>query len=171
MRPVPSVLRTAIALLAAVLAGAIAAPSVAVADHPIVPQRFRVDSGDRCQYGYTEGILSFRAVHPPELPAVDISGVVVDRPLVNEPSLCPDDRHYTVAYFYAWALDLQEVDREIRRVDNGVLDYRFTLGDDPAVQRIDRVTVQICRHPLIATGPIYCGKPQTLWPNRITPQG
>lgn len=170
MRPTLSVPRTAVALLAALLVSVVAAPTAVLAHHPTFMQRFRADSGDRCQYGYTEGSLAFRAVHPPELPAVDISGVVADRPMTTEPSVCPDDYRWTVAYFTAYALDLI-VDRQARRVDNGTLDFRLTLGvANSTVARIDRVTVEVCRISFAGSEPTYCGRPQTFWPYPVTPQ-
>lgn len=170
MRPTLSVPRAAVALLAALLAGVIAAPTAAVASHPSLQQRFRADSGDRCQYGYTEGVLAWRAVHPPELPAVDIAGVVVDRPLANQPSICPDDLRYTIAYFTGYVRDVA-VDRQARRVDNGSLDFRLALGLNSTTARpLDRVVVEVCRTPTITDPPVYCGKPQTYWPTGIAPQ-
>jgi hypothetical protein len=135
-------------------------------------QRFQADSGDRCRYGSTEGALGWRAVHTPELPAVDVSGVVADQPLQTEPGLCPDDYRYTVAIFTAYAWDLMIVDQEVRRVDNGVLDLRLTLSvDNASVQRIDRVGVRICRVSFAGSEPTYCGRPQTYWPYPPTPRG
>lgn len=169
MRPVSPVLRTALALLAGVLVGVVAAPTVAVASHPTLLQHFRADSGDRCQYGYTEGVLAFRAVHPPEQPAVDISGTVSDRPGVGEPILCPDDRHYTIAYFTGYAGE-QGVERQARRVDNGVLAFEFVLGLNSTTTRpIDRVVIQVCRFSFVPNDRFYCGSPQTYLPNPITP--
>lgn len=172
MRPVPSpLLRRLIVLFAALLAAVIAAPTAVLASHPTIQQRFRADSGDRCQYGYTEGVLAWRAVHLPEVTAVDISGVVVDRPIANEPSLCPDDRRYTIAYFTGYVRDVV-LDQQARRVENGSLDFRLTLGLNSTTARpIDRVVVEVCRVSLVANEPIYCGLPQTYYPSRFTPQG
>jgi hypothetical protein len=172
LRPASFVLRTVAALLAAVVAGALAAPAAALADHPARAQQFRADSGDRCRYGFTEGILAWRAVHPPELPAVDISGMVADQPVRPQPGICPDDSRYTIAYFTAYAYDLVIVDQEARRVNNGVLDFRLTLGvENSPVQRIDRVGVQVCRVSLTGSVPTYCGRPQIYWPFPLATQG
>lgn len=169
MRPVPPVLRTALALLAGVLVGVVAVPTVAVAGHPTLLQRFRADSGDRCQYGYTEGILAFRAVHPPEQPAVDISGAVIDRPGAGEPILCSDDRHYTIAYFTGYAGE-QSVDQQARRVDNGALAFDLVLGLNSTTARpIDRVVIQVCRFSFVPNDRFYCGNAQTYLPSPITP--
>lgn len=170
LRPVPSVLRTALALLAGVLVGVVAVPTIAVAHHPTLLQRFRADSGDRCQYGYTEGVLAFRAVHPPELPAVDISGTVTDRPAAAEPSLCPDDGRYTIAYFTGYAGDVV-LDRQARRVDAGTLSFRLVVGlNDRTTRPVDRLVIEVCRVSFFTDEAPYCGKPQTHLPNGIAPQ-
>lgn len=171
MRPVPSVLRTAVVLLTAVLTAVVAAPTAAVAHHPTLLQNFRADSGDRCQYGYVEGVLAWRAVHPPELPAVDIAGVLIDRPVANEPTICAADRRYTIVTFTGYVRDTV-LDQQARRVDNGRLEFRLVLGLNSTVARpIDRVVVEVCRTSFAADEPTYCGRPQTYWPNAIGPQG
>jgi hypothetical protein len=53
------------------------------------------------------------------------------------------------------------VDREQQRVDNGEVVFRFELATPPpgAVQPIDRVVVQVCRHALPGIFiPDYCGR-------------
>lgn len=170
MRPVPPVLRTALALLAGVLVGVVATPTVVHASHPTLLQRFRADSGDDCRYGSTEGVLSFRAVHPPQQPAVDISGVVTDRPGNAEPTLCPDDGRYTVAYFMGYAGN-QGVDRQVRRMDGGTLAFDLVLGlNSTSARPIDRVVIQVCRFSYVPNDRYYCGDPQTYVPNPPAPQ-
>jgi len=170
LRPVTPVLRTALALLAGVLVGVVAAPTVAHASHPTLLQRFRADSGDDCQYGSAEGVLAFRAVHPPQQPAVDISGTVTDRPANGGSILCPDDGRYTVAYFTGYAGNL-EVDWQFRRVDGGILAFDLVLGlNSTSARPIDRVVIQVCRFSYVPNDRYYCGSPQTYVPNPTTPQ-
>lgn len=147
--------------VAAIVLAAVAAPTAALASHPTILQRFAADSGDNCRYGYTEGVLSWRAVHAPQPVAVDVSGKLVDRPAPAEPILCPDDRYYSIANFTASASGVV-VDRHSERADNGVVQFGFVLGNSSAIARIDTVTVQVCRLGIL--GPGYCGRAQTFHP-------
>ena len=130
---------------------------------PIVTQPFYADSGDACPYGYTRGVLGWQLGVPPSYRlTVVVSGSVVDRPLPADPTnACPDDARYSIATFSAYAGSAL-VGQEARRVENGELSFKFTLGVNSNFAAIDRVTVQVCR-PSTLPGPVpdvYCGKPQ-----------
>jgi hypothetical protein len=148
----------------AVGVGALLAAGTATAAHPIRLQPFAVDSGDACRYGTAAGQLAFRAVHPPELPAVQIWGTLVDRPLSSDPTnACRDDGWYSIAVFTAYA-NIRPVDREVVRVDNGSVDIRVVLGDSPSIPQLSLVVIQVCRTPLFGPAVIVCGKPQQFTP-------
>ena len=149
------------AAAAAIIVAVVAAPTAAPASHPTILQRFAADSGDRCRYGFTEGVLSWRAVHPPEPVAVDVTGRLTDRPTATDPVACADDRFYSIANFTALASNVV-VDRRSVRVDNGVIPFNFVLGNNSAIARIDTVTIQVCRLGIF--GPGYCGKAQIFHP-------
>jgi hypothetical protein len=151
-------------VLAIALAITVLAPVGAQASHPTRLQPFYADSGDNCRYGFTQGTLWFRANHPPEPAAVDLSGTVNDRPLPGEPGTgCFDDRRYTIATFTAYA-NIFVVNRQQVRADNGSVPFRITLTDG-STARIDSVVIQVCRVPLYSTWtPVYCGRPQTYTP-------
>lgn len=136
----------------ALLAGGLvlAAPGVASAANPTV-QRFYADSGDACGYGYTVGHLSWDDTRP----LVGVRGSVTDYPVDNT-WFCADDRRFTVAHFVAFSSNLP-VDRGAARVDNGTVDFSFTLGANTSTTRIHRVVVQICRYSQWSAGPDYCG--------------
>jgi hypothetical protein len=172
MRRAAILLRTGV-FLAAVVAGLVAAPGLATAEHPQHGKPFFVVADD-CWMGYTEGLISWRAVHPPEPVVVDVSGAVFDRyryegagcSFICAPEIC-DDGLATAASFTAYAGNVV-VDREQQRVDNGVLRFSFMLGDEPppVARPIDQVVIQVCRFALAgnAATPVYCGKPQTFYP-------
>jgi len=147
--------------VAALVVAAVIAPTAALASHPTILQRFAADSGDNCRYGFTEGVLSWRAVHAPEPVAVDVNGKLVDRPTTPDPIACRDDRFYSIANFTASASGVV-VDRHSERVDNGVVSFVFVLGNSSTIPRIDTVTVQVCRLGIF--GPGYCGKAQVFHP-------
>jgi hypothetical protein len=147
--------------VAAIILAALAAPTAALASHPTILQKFAADSGDTCRYGYTEGRLSWRAVHPPEPVAVDVAGKLVDRPTALDPVVCPDDRMYSIANFTASASGVV-VDRHSERADNNVVQFVFVLGNSSTIARIDTVTVQVCRLGVLTPG--YCGRAQIFHP-------
>src|SRR5688572_29919039 len=132
MRGIPTLLRKATVVGVALAVGAVLMPASAQAGHPTRLQGFYADSGDACPYGYTKGQLAFRAVHPPDLAGVDLSGTVVDRPTPTDPVACRNDYYYTTATFTAYS-DGVAVDVERIRLDNTSQTFRFTLGNDPAV--------------------------------------
>lgn len=159
-------------ILAAVLAtGTVAAPVAAdsaaapAALAPAATQDFKADSGDRCGYGHTTGVLAWRTPRPTIHPVVDIKGVVVDRPTRSDPGVgCADDGSYTVAGFVAY-VGRTVVDRALARADNGSVDFSATLGENgTATPMIDRVVVQVCRYSTAPIGISYCGSPQTHLP-------
>lgn len=156
-----AIVTAAVSVVSAILAVSTAAQAA----HPIRIQPFAADSGDACRYGTTSGSLAFRAVHPPERPAVDLWGTLTDRPLPNDPSVCGDDRRFTVATYTAYAGSVV-IDREANRVDNGRLAFTITLigTDSTSTAPIDRVVIQVCRHSTNTWIPPYCGTPQTYKP-------
>ncbi|MBX6355116.1 MAG: hypothetical protein IRZ05_04570 [Micromonosporaceae bacterium] len=156
----------AIAAAAVVLAG-LALPAPAHADG--IPARpFYADSGDSCTYGYTRGTLIWRSPGPMNVIAVDVSGSVVDRPTLAEPTLCRDDGFYTIATFTAYS-GRAAVDRRAVKADNGEEPFQFILGGNSAASGLTHLVVQVCRSPLVTLPPSYCGKPVTYYPTVIGP--
>ncbi len=134
---------------AAVLLGAIVPASAAQA----ADVRFHADSGDSCRYGSTDGVLRWSTTTI----VVGVHGTVTDRPTPTDPGLCRDDGYFTIATFVAYAGTIV-VDRQARRVNNGVVPAEFTLGSNSSVARLDRVVIQVCRSPLNTVPPSYCGR-------------
>lgn len=158
--------RAVIAVAAALVMGAVATPSAASASDAILPQKFAADSGDRCRFGYTEGILSWQwsRVGPQALAtAVNLSGVLVDEPSASPSFVCRDDRYYTVATYVAYS-GSTVVDRRAARVDNSAVRIDITLGGTTSAAGIARLVVQVCRSPLLGTGISYCGEPRSYAP-------
>jgi hypothetical protein len=139
-------MRHALTLAAAVLAVVIT-PTAAHAD-----TRFYADSGDRCPYGITVGVLASMA------PQVIAKGTLTDQPSPTGPGICVDDRFFSVATFTAYA-GARVVDEQLVRADNSTVRVGLVLGPVPTVVRIDRVVIQVCRHPLFTLPPSYCGRP------------
>jgi hypothetical protein len=139
------------AALAAVFS--LAAPAAAAVQLP-----FFAESGDKCQYGYTKGVLSLPTV-PTRV--VHVAGVVVDRPAEpGIPELCPDDGRFSFAVLIAYT-GTTAVDGERVAVDNGAVDYKLDLTSTSTTRPIDRVSVQVCRQPRLVGGPpAYCGVAQ-----------
>lgn len=159
---------TATAFTATVLvAGAVVTPAAAgpVTAEPAVSQEFKADSGDRCQYGYTTGVLAWRTPRPTIYSVVDVKGMVVDRPNRSDPGVgCADDGGYTAAGFIAYN-GRTVVDSAVVRIDNGSADVGLTLGETSStIPTIERVVVQICRYSSAPVGISYCGSPQTYLP-------
>jgi hypothetical protein len=159
----------ALAVVAALLAAVAGTAAPATADHPTVSPPFAADSGDNCRYGLTQGTLAWAAIHPPEIPSVEVAGFIVDRPVPVLPTqTCPDDGLFTVATFRAFTGNLQ-VDAASQLMDNGSRRFAFRLAPDAApvpIARIERVEVTVCRdHPLRgAPTPLYCGRTQIYFP-------
>lgn len=158
-----------LAALAAILGAGLAMPTPAHAGDGVATQRFYADSGDDCRYGSTDGTLSWRVTWPPyHVLHVEVAGRVADRPLPADPGWsCRDDRYYSVVTFTAYS-GSTVVDQESRRADNGVVSFAFTLGRNSAASRLDRVVVQVCRHPLYTLPPSYCGRAVEYRPPVIT---
>lgn len=150
----------AIAAVAAFLA-VVTIPAAARADI-IVPPRFYADSGDACVYGFTEGTLGWRFPGPV---AVDVSGSVVDKPRLAEPTFCRDDGFYTIATFTAYSGRVV-VDSRAAKADNGENGFHFTLGSTSTdtATRLTHLVVQVCRDPVRTLPPSYCGRAVTYYP-------
>jgi hypothetical protein len=163
-------LAVAMALGMAVAAPAAAAPAAAPAPDAAaaVVEPFYADSGDACVYGHTRGQLGWELLPPPRyLITVAVRGVVVDRPTANDPRACPNDSHYTMATFTAFA-GRTVVASDARRVNDSTLTFGFVLGANSNVA-FDRVVVQVCRISLLPRPSDYCGTPQEYRaPVRIT---
>jgi hypothetical protein len=142
---------------AGLLAVAVAPPAQA---DTVVRQPFSVDSGDSCQYGLSRGELGWHLRPLDGLPvAVEIDGSVVDRPLSTGPSLCPDDRRFTVVTFTAF-VGRTVLDSRAVRADNGVERVDVEIGRDSYPARIERLVVQVCRRSPLGTPFDYCGAAQ-----------
>jgi len=142
-------MRHIIALATAVPALVIAvvmAPTPAFAD-----TRFHADSGDNCRYGSTDGVLTAR------LADVVATGTLTDRPTPTDPVACRDDGFFSVATFTAFAGN-RLIDQQAVRANNSTVRVGLVLGSPTAVARIDRVVIQVCRHPLVTLPPSYCGR-------------
>jgi len=139
-------MRYVLALAAAVLT-VVMTPTAAHAD-----TRFHADSGDSCRYGTTDGVLTSR------LAVVVVKGTLTDRPTPTDPTICRDDGFFSVATFTAFA-GTRVVDQQAVRANNSTVRVELSLGQSPTIARIDRVVVQVCRHPLVTLPPSYCGRP------------
>lgn len=145
--------------LVAGLVMAVAAASPAAASHPITLRPFAAVLSDSCGVTWTAGDLAWNAAHPPETPAVHISGEV------GAHITC----HYLVpvvqfAAFTAY-IDNEVVDLQVVSADGAnPTDFTLTLQDNspgwqngdsivPAV--IERVEIRACR----TTDPRVFGQP------------
>jgi hypothetical protein len=153
-------LARAATVIAAAATALVAAAAPATAAGPASAEKFYADSGDRCTYGHTEGILTWRVASPSIYPAVLVEGTVTDEPSRNVPTVCTDDRMYTVASYVAYA-GRTIVDFSQARADNGTTAVRDVLGGQNAPAVIDRVVVEVCRFATSPIGISYCGSPQT----------
>ncbi|GAA4445886.1 hypothetical protein [Phytohabitans houttuyneae] len=162
----PTLARAATVVAAAATALiAVAAPATAAG--PTAAQKFYADSGDRCTYGHTEGLLTWQVLTPSIYPTVAVEGTLTDEPARNSPVACTTDQMYSVASYVAYA-GRTIVDFAQSRADNGVTAVRDVLGERNAGPApIDRVVVQVCRFPSAPVGISYCGSPQTYTPPRI----
>lgn len=132
-------------VLTAALLAVVMAPTAARAD-----TRFHADSGDACLYGVTSGVLI------PRLTAVHVQGLLTDRPVPFEPSICRDDGFFSVATFSAFAGD-RLIDQQAVRANNGAVKFEFTLGTNSTVARVETVVIQVCRTG-INLPRTYCGR-------------
>jgi hypothetical protein len=154
-------LRVLAAAAAVLVGGAVFwAAGPASADGPIVNQPFAADSGDSCRFGFTNGNLAWHVGRGPlAAHAIDVSGIVADRPLPGDPNTACRDPRFTSATFTAYNAN-GAVDRERVTVDNGQASLRFRLGGDEGQTVVDRVVIQVCRHAHPwTTVPDYCGRP------------
>ncbi|UED86458.1 hypothetical protein [Streptomyces profundus] len=130
-----------------------AAAEVRATDTP-----FHVTSGDRCDHGSSEGVLTWDGVLPA---GVWVTGSVRDG---GPDSICADDGLLTRVTFTGLSRG-QEIDRSEHTVDNGTEEFRFLLGDEPVIGPgpLDEVVVRICRFPARAPDPGlgYCGEPRS----------
>jgi hypothetical protein len=131
--------------LAATVLAVVMVPTAARAD-----TRFHADSGDACRYGFTDGVLSTR------LALVAVKGTLTDRPVPTDPTTCRDDGFFSVATFTAFVGD-RVIDDQAVRANNSIVRFEFALGLDSSTARIDRIVIQVCRHPLVTLPPSYCG--------------
>nr|BFE61578.1 hypothetical protein GCM10020063_061040 [Dactylosporangium thailandense] len=153
--------RSATLLAAAATAAVVGVPAAAHA--AVVSQAFAADSGDSCRYGSSSGTFSWPQgpVSPLPAPGVGVSGKVADRPLPIDPGpVCRDDGYSSTVTFVAY-LGTTEVARQSRTADNGTVSFSFVLGGASADKGIDRITVQVCRNPVVTLPPSYCGRAVT----------
>jgi hypothetical protein len=151
--------RAAVALAAAALAVPLTGPGVAQAIGP----DFVADSGDSCPYGVTRGSIDwiFAGGRPRFVIGADVVGSLLDRPVPTQPSLpCADDRRFSVGTFTAFFTGGRS-QAEAIRVDNGTVPFRFRLGGNAVNADLERIVIQVCRHPVSQIGPpSYCGPTQ-----------
>jgi hypothetical protein len=148
----------AVAAVAAI-GSSTASAQASTAPNTVVEQRFAADSGDTCKYGFTKGSLLW-TLGPWVAPStVGVEGVLGDRPLPGEPTVCRDDRRFSVVTVTAFAGNVV-VDQRLVRADNQAVDYQFRLVNDTSLAPIDRVVLGVCRHPIEVGIPGYCGKRQ-----------
>jgi hypothetical protein len=137
---------------AALLAGAVSAQASIVGG--VVSLPFAADSGDRCRMGAASGRLGW---HTDGRLLVEVSGVVVDRPLpASSDTVCSDDGRYTVATFTA-SINGVVVDTGTVRADNGRQEVALSLSGSRV---IDLVVVEVCRVSRLPGPPTVCGTPQ-----------
>jgi len=157
-RTVPLLLRAVAVLVTALIAGSLVAPTPAAAFGPT----FAADSGDACPYGVTRGTIDW-VISGSSLRTVigaDIRGSLTDQPASPSPTTaCRNDGFYSVATFTAVFAGGQRQARAIR-ADNQILSFGFRLIAPWTTAELDRVEVQVCRHPLVTLPPSYCGRTQ-----------
>jgi hypothetical protein len=125
------------------------------------PQPFYADSTnasfDTCPHGITSGTLQWNTPGPAAPISVAISGKVVDRPAPDgtTPSCTPDD--YSSSAIFTVYSGSAVVGSKTVTVDNGVVQFQFTLGSSTATT-LTKLTVQVCRNPVHTLPPSYCGK-------------
>ncbi|MQY13748.1 hypothetical protein SRB5_39000 [Streptomyces sp. RB5] len=126
-------------------------------------QPFAADSGDACLYGTTEGTLDWNYASDSAIvvDTVDVKGRLSDKPtLVADPTNCRSDGFNSTATFTAYS-GTRAVDSNSATADNGTVAFSFTLGKAWSAGPVDRVVVQVCRHPIFTLPPSYCGKEVT----------
>jgi hypothetical protein len=160
----PRSMGLAAVLLTGLASAAVVALSTAAqaASATVVEQHFTADSADSCLYGQAKGSLGWRLPPLGGGPrAVDISGVLVDRPVspVTTPH-CRDDAHFSTVSFTAFA-DGTQVDAELVRADNSTRTLQLQLADETKPVIIDTVVVQVCRQSALPGPSAYCGRKQT----------
>jgi hypothetical protein len=153
-------MKTLRVLAAAIVGGSLVqVPAQAAA---AIERPFAAGAGDGCGYGSTDGTLTWRygvPTSPLPLTAVDIKGVVTDRPVAGDPGfLCRDDGYYSRASFTAYASNTVVATKEVAANNAGV-DFAFTFAPSTNARQITRIVVRVCRDPLVTLPPSYCGKP------------
>ena len=129
------------------------------------PQPFYADSTnanfDTCPHGITKGTLLWHTPGPIAPVAVDVNGQVIDRPVPSgtTPGCAPDD-YSSTAIFTVYSGSAVVGTTRVT-VDNGVKDFRFTLGGSSNATVLTKLTVQVCRNPVHTLPPSYCGKAVT----------
>jgi hypothetical protein len=155
----------ALATAAAVLAILTLPEAPAYADG-VPPQPFYADSTssfDTCPHGYTRGTLFWRMPGPRPAIAVNVSGVVVDRPATNDAKDCANDGYSSTAVFTAYSGSVI-VGSAAVTADNGEKQMSFTLGSNSTVSSLTQLVVQVCRDPVLTLPPSYCGPAVTYRP-------
>ena len=132
------------------------------ATQSVFPFSFYADSLsalDSCPHGITKGTIKL-AGGPLEIPRLSISGVLIDRPAPDDPSVaCSDDGYYSVATFTSFYTT--GASRQVTvRADNRTVPVAFSPG---LAGTITKVTVKVCRDPLVTAPPSYCGTEKTIW--------
>jgi hypothetical protein len=90
---------------------------------------------------------------------VDVEGTLLDRPLSTVlVAPCGDDRRFSFVTLTAYARGAV-VDSAVERADNGACDFGVQLVNSTNTQRIERVTLQVCRQAPSGGGE-YCGRLQ-----------
>jgi len=123
-------------------------------------QAFYATSGSLgCPHDYTEGgMVDSLEGEISDLPlGLKVEGVLVDRPLRDDPDTCSDDGRVARATFTAYA-GTMVVDTEVQRADNERRELSFELS---ASRPISRVVVQVCRISPLPGSPVRCGSLQS----------
>lgn len=159
----------AAAAVALPLVGAAAAP--AAADHPVPATEFFADHSRACDYAYTEGTIEWNPAHAGEAQRVDVTGVLVDEPVVCAPPTPSPGSPF--AEFTAYVRN-QEVDMEtvyLEGLRNAKGEFKFSLFNTTGLPTlpIDRVDLRVCR----TFGPMLpaftCGDVESYRPPQIGP--
>jgi hypothetical protein len=141
-------------------AGAAGSASAQTAPQSGVEQPFTADSGDPCRYGDVKGVIGWHLGPLATRPTiVDVEGTLLDRPLsTGLVAPCGDDRRFSSVTLTAYARGAV-VDSAVARADNGARDFGVQLVNATNAERIERVTVQVCRQAPVGGGE-YCGRLQ-----------
>ncbi len=156
----------AFAAIAATLAAALTLTAAPAHADGVPAQPFYADSlssFDNCPHGTTSGTLTWLTPGPLAAIAVDVNGIVVDRPTISGALNCSVDDFSSTAIITAYSGKVV-LDQQAVTADNSTKGFTFALGGDSTATRLTHVVIQVCRDPIHTLPPSYCGRAVTYQP-------